>query len=155
MSRTDRIWLTILFAANVCGCTTQDTLSATEVINHGNCQTLESGVSRVNYEDVAKIRGSRLIGGTVTEHPRNPPDLLLLAISRGEQPTPGYRLSLIDAYLERETAVIEFFWAEPEAAAVLPQVTTHPCIVVGLQTGPFRNVRAIDQRGNRLGELAL
>ncbi|MCZ6642696.1 MAG: protease complex subunit PrcB family protein, partial [Gammaproteobacteria bacterium] len=132
-----------------------DNLAAAEVLKHGNCQMLESGISQVSFADVAKIRGSKLIGMTELKQPQQEPDLLLLAVSNGAQPTPGYGFSLKDAYLDAETAVIEFSWKEPEADAVLPQVMTHPCIIVGLGTGSFQEVRAIDHTGKLIGELSL
>ena len=155
MSKTDKIWLACLAAASILGCSMRDTLAAVEVLNHGNCQTLKSGISQVSYEDIAKIRGSKLIDMTVLEQPPPARDLLLLAISNGEQPTPGYQFSLADVYLNRETAVIEIFWAEPEADAVLPQVMTHPCLVVGMEAGSYRRVRAVDHTGKLIGELSL
>ncbi len=133
----------------------RDSLGAAEVLNYGNCQTLESGISQVGFDEVAKIRGSKLIDITVLEQPQKKPGLLLLAISRGEQPTPGYGFSLREAYRDTDTAVIELFWTEPEKDEVLAQVMTHPCIVVGLEAGPFQRVRATDQNGSLLGELSL
>ncbi len=133
----------------------RDNLGSTEVLNHGDCQTLKSGMSLVSFDDVAKIRGSKLIGMTELEQPDKEPDLFLLAISKGEQPTPGYKFILGNAYLDRETAVIEVFWTKPEADAVLPRVMTHPCIVVGLEAGLFRIVRAVDGAGALLGELVI
>ena len=155
MSKTDKIWVASLVAASVLGCSMGNTLATVEVLNHGNCQTLESGISVVSYADIAKIRGSKLIDMTVLEQPSKAPDLLLLAISNGEQPTPGYQFSLADAYLNRATAVIEIFWTEPEADAVLPQVMTHPCLVVGMETGSYRRVQVIDYTGKLIGELSL
>ncbi len=155
MSKTGQIWVALLVAASVLGCSMGDTLATVEVLNHGNCQTLESGISVVSYADIAKIRGSKLIDMTVLEQPSETPDLLLLAVSNGEQPTPGYQFSLADAYLNRETAVIEIFWTEPEADAVLPQVMTHPCLVVGMETGSYRRVQVIDHTGKLIGELSL
>lgn len=155
MSKHDKIWVALLVAASVQGCSMGDTLATVEVLNHGNCQTLESGISLVSYADVAKIRGSKLIDMTVLEQPPKVPDLLLLAISNGQQPTPGYQFSLADAYLNRATAVIEIFWAEPEADAILPQVMTHPCLVVGMEAGSYRRVQVIDHTGKLIGELSL
>lgn len=155
MNKTAVMSLTLLAAVGINGCSTRDKLAAEEVLKHGNCQTLESGISQVSFEDVAKIRGSKLIGMTDLEQPQQEPDLLLLAVSNGDQPTPGYGFNLKDAYLDGETAIIEFSWTVPEADAILAQVMTHPCIVVGLGTGSFRLIRAIDHTGKLIGELSL
>ncbi len=153
MSKIHLLGVIFLVTTSIAGCSAP--LGTAEVLKHGNCQTLTSGLTEVTYERIAEIRNSRLIGMTDQEQPQIESDLLLLAISNGEQPTPGYGFSITDARLERETAVIEFFWQEPEADAVLPQVMTHPCIVIGLEKGSYLDVRAVDQTGKLLGELSL
>ena len=70
MNKTDSVCLSLLVATSLCGCSMRDSLGAAEVLNHGNCQTLESGIAEVSFDEVAKIRGSKLIDMTVLEEKR-------------------------------------------------------------------------------------
>jgi len=147
--------LTIL----VCGgCSSQQRIAAEEVLNHGECRIAQADMRVVSYADVARLRGSTLLNMTSPPPEQGsdqPADLLLVAISRGPQPTPGYRFELGDAFLDNDVAILALRWIEPAADAVLAQVITHPCIVVGLERGGYRRVRAVDDRGTVLGEVSL
>jgi hypothetical protein len=46
-------------------------------------------------------------------------------------------------------------WIVPDEDTVQAQMTTQPCIVIGLERGTFTQVRAIDDQANLIGELAL
>ena len=138
------------------GCATGEPLGAAEVLNHRSCKGIAAGITTVSYDDVASLRGSRLIGAT--DEPTQseaPADLLLVAISKGDQPTPGYEFALQDAHLDGATAVISLEWKTPAPNAVLPQVITHPCIVVGLARERLSSVRVVDADGQLIGQLDL
>jgi hypothetical protein len=148
------------------GCA-DSSVEAVTVLNYNHCRGLEAGLTRVDYAAVAGIRGSTLLSMTEPEQnrpegadqPGNPAepgdDLLLVAISRGRQPTPGYAFALEGARRQDGTAVVSVRWDTPESGAVLAQVMTHPCLVVSLPGTGLTRVEAVDQSGTSLGSLDL
>ena len=155
MIRRNPLALLILVCVGCCfGCSAHDPIAALEVLKHGNCTITEPGVQTVRYEDLAQLRGSKLLAMTTTPASQDT-DLLLLAVSKGRQPTPGYSFELLNAFNDAGIATVEVRWIEPPKDAVLAQMITHPCIVIGLQRGEFAQLRAIDDQGNRIGELSI
>ena len=158
---TERFHLCRLAAALILlcsGCARNAAVEATTVLNYNQCQGLEAGLTMVDYDDVAGIRGGTLLGMTGAADSQgedSSTDLVLVAISRGEQPTPGYGFTLEDTQRENGTAVVSISWKAPEAGSVLAQMTTHPCLVVGLPRNGIRRVEAVDQSGASLGSLEL
>lgn len=147
------VWLMIVLA--LAGCAGGSTLPATTVLAYDQCQGLSPGLTRVDFGAVAGIRGSTLLSMTPNEASQAPEQTLLVAISRGRQPTPGYTLSLTGARRDNGTAIIDVSWTTPPAGAVLAQMLTHPCLVVGLMEGDLKRVEARDQSGTTLGTLDL
>jgi hypothetical protein len=148
--------LLLLLVTGIGGCARHQ-LAATVVLSHGNCQGAADGVAEVSFADVARLRGSTLLSMTAPEAgpATDEPDLLLVSISRGRQPTPGYALTLEGASLRDRTATLSLDWQTPDPSAVLAQVVTRPCLVVGMERHGIERVRAVDQHGEVLGELAL
>ncbi len=145
-------------------------VEATTVLTYNQCRALEAGLTRVSYDQVAAIRGNTLLGMTAGAAPgdgapdapaTSPPEKaaaqspLMVAISRGRQPTPGYSLTLEGAHRRGRTAVVSVQWHVPKPGAVLAQVITYPCLVVALPQADFRRVEAVDQSGALLGSLDL
>lgn len=143
-------------ALGVAGCAGNGRLEAVTVLQHDQCEGLRAGLTRVDFAALAGIRGGTLLGMTSpeTDEPTDD-DLLLIAISRGSQPTPGYGLTLERVRRDAQTAVIEVRWSTPESGAMLAQVLTHPCLVVGLAAGDLERVEARDQHGEPIGSLTL
>lgn len=139
------------------GCTDDAAIEAVTVLDYERCQGLDAGLTRVDYAAVAGIRGGTLLEMSDPEGNEAAPDddVLLIAISRGRQPTPGYGFTLEEAYRDGATAVVRVRWETPEAGAVLPQMLTHPCLVVALPRDTFQRVEAVDQHGGRIGSLEL
>jgi hypothetical protein len=140
----------VLFGA----CASRTELAAIEILNRANCEHAQNGLALVSYHEIAALRGSTLIGITEPE-PSAPPDILLLSISRGPQPTAGYGLVLRDALLEEGIATLHVEWRTPDADSAQAQMITSPCLVVGLEPGAFTRVRALDQHGVVIGETGL
>ncbi len=150
-------------------------IEATTVLSYNQCRGLAQGVTEVSYARIAAIRGGRLLQMTPGASPGadteqssagdTPPataasgagdqDALLLAISRGTQPTPGYSLTLDGAHRRDRTAVVSVQWHVPAPGAVLAQMVTDPCLVVALPRADFQRVEAVDQNGELIGRLAL
>jgi hypothetical protein len=136
------------------GCAGNGQLDAVTVLRHDQCEGLEPGLTRVDMAALARIRGSTLLGMAAPE-PDAADDLLLIAVSRGSQRTAGFSLELERARREGATAVIEVRWQAPEPGAMVAQVITHPCLVVGLPADAIDRVEARDQYGEPLGNLDL
>ena len=143
------------------GCDRGLELAATEVLNNTNCKGAQDGLHKVSYADVAGLRGSTLLSMTAgTSQVSSPqaadtPELLLFAISRGRQPTPGYFFTLNDARLKDGVAELQLNWQTPNPDSVQAQVVTYPCIVVGVEAGEFRDIRALDQDDELIGEIRI
>jgi hypothetical protein len=146
------------------GCDRGQELAATEVLNNTNCKGAEDGLTKVSYAEVAELRGSTLIsmsnsseattsGNAAGDNASE--DLLLFALSKGRQPTPGYFFSLTDARLKDQRAILELTWHSPGPDSVQAQVITYPCIVVAVEPGNYREVRAVDQNQELLGEIRI
>ena len=141
-----------LCALLLAGCSKTIELAATEVLNEANCKGAADGLAEVDYGAVAAMRGSTLLGISVAPT-ATASDLLLLSLSKGRQPTAGYRFELRDARLEGETATLFVDWETPAADASMAQILTYPCLVIGLEPGPYDLIRAVDGTGETLGEL--
>jgi len=144
------------------GCGNNHTVEVVNVYENGNCQHISKGVRVVSYADIAQLRGAQLLSlensastMTTSESSTSESDLLV-AISRGEQSTPGYALTLGGpGILRQNTLEIPVIWQTPARDAILPQATTHPCLVVGVTRNQFDSVRILDQNGEELGVLKL
>ncbi|MBX3706045.1 MAG: protease complex subunit PrcB family protein [Pseudomonadales bacterium] len=154
-------------------CAREQPLEALEVLNYGQCAGLELGLTLVDFGDLAALRGGAFVmpadspeptantppsGGDGTTEPTAPAaaaNTLLVALSRGPQPTPGFGFTLRGVTARGTVALIETTWRTPPPDAILAQVMTHPCLVVGLPRGNLRRIEAFDQSGASLGTLAL
>jgi len=148
--------LVLLLAVSAGGCRSGQ-VDATVLLNHGNCHGAREGLTEVSLADVARLRGSTLLGMTTAEPAAEDPAVtpLLIAVSRGPQPTPGYGFELKGVSVSDDIVTIVVDWSTPDPSAVLAQVITSPCLVVGLDRGDYRKVRAVDRDGTVLGELDL
>ncbi len=129
------IWL--LLGCTALSACSQQQINVTEVLNHGQCKSLRSGVSQVAFADLATIRGVTMLSDpnqTEVQSADAAPELLLIAVSNGSQPTPGYRFELIDASAQNRDIHLNYHWHTPPADAVLAQMITSPCSVVQLDT---------------------
>ncbi|MCB1684463.1 MAG: protease complex subunit PrcB family protein [Pseudomonadales bacterium] len=136
------------------GCSRPVELAATEVLNEANCKGAEDGLQLVSYSEVAAMRGSTLLGMTVAAEDKES-DLLLLSLSKGQQPTAGYHFELRDALLDEQTATLLVHWQQPAADSALAQIITFPCLVIGLESGTYTRIVARDQNDELLGEVQL
>ena len=150
--------LTILaiVTALAAGCSSRTPVSVSEMVNHARCEQTKPGVAIIDFEQMATIRGSRLIGGSL-QSVKNVPDTQLAVISKGPQPSPGYSFKLDYAYQTGDELIVEVSWFEPPTNELQAQVVTEPCLVVAFPMktakGPIRRVRAIDvQTDGVIGE---
>lgn len=146
--------LAAALAAALSACGERHDVSLVEVLNHDQCRMPRAGVEVVGIDDVARIRGGRLLTAP-EESNTTPADLLLIAVSKGQQPTPGYGFELLEGTMKGDEVTVRLAWTEPPPDAVLAQVITHPCIVLGLDGKGFSTLRVIDDQDNALGEILL
>ena len=112
-------------------CAAKD-ISVTEVMNHSLCNNLTVGVQRITYADLARVRGAQLLTPPGTEPSAPEPEMLLIAVFNGEQPTPGYGFELQKASAHTDQVVLTYRWLSPSPDAVMAQMITSPCSVVEL-----------------------
>jgi hypothetical protein len=127
---------------------------ASQVFSLDYCTGVTAGVRVLQAADLSTIHG-----GALALPPGLPESAAtLVVISRGDQPTPGYGFTLTDVQDNEPvqgTARVTVTWRTPPRDAILPQVVTHPCLVVALPTGTLRRIEVIDQHGAIVGSVDL
>jgi hypothetical protein len=107
----------------------------------------------IDYAALAELRGTKLIGMTEAPDAAATP-LHLIAIVPGESPTAGYNLTLDESLVDLvDPLILRVTLARPPADAVLAQVITHPCLVVGIENTAVKRVRVIDNSDQLVGEV--
>jgi len=151
---------TAILATLIClclsACASSD-ISVTEVMNHSLCNNLTSGVQRIAFEDLASVRGARLLAppSEPVVPVESAQDVLLVAVFNGEQPTPGYGFELQEAFVEADHVVLNYRWHAPSPGAVMAQMVTSPCSVIQINDAEgITSVSALID-GVELGRLTL
>ncbi|HET6474129.1 MAG TPA: protease complex subunit PrcB family protein [Pseudomonadales bacterium] len=152
MMRTSAIVFATLLSA---GCTGTDHLDVTTVLAHGNCQTSDAGVKEIDYATLAAYRGTRLLDMTESKESVAHP-VHLVAILPGEFPTPGYGLAVGgEPKLQQHVLTIAVTVSKPASDAILAQMITRPCLVVGIGDPRVERVRVVDDSARTIGEIEL
>lgn len=133
------------------GCS-EERVNTVSVMADSNCKGVPQGLTEVELADIARFRGSELVNSTVTTSAELP---LLVALSRGPQPSRGFELHLAHQarVVSPNTLALDVYWTEPDKTRLQPLVTTTPCLVVSVPEGPWERIEATDQNGETLGEL--
>ncbi len=97
--------------------------------------------------DIAALRGAELVSAS-----SDMDDVLLISVAKGPQPTPGYGHTLSSSALLDGELQILLHWRSPAKDAMLAQVITHPCLVLGIVAADARRVVVRDESGE-LGSL--
>lgn len=136
------------------GCADAPHVDVMTVLTHGNCQTDKTGVQLIDYATLATYRGTHLIGMTQSsEAERNPAHLI--AIVPAQFPTPGYSVQLVEgSTLTDKLLTIKIKVDRPPADAMLAQMITHPCLVVGIADPAVARVRVMNDT-ELLGEVEI
>lgn len=81
----------------------------------------------------------------------------VLVINMGRKPTGGYSLTLAGEKIRISdgTAVVRVRRTVPDPNAVLPQVISHPCMMLRITRGDYSRVRVVDQDNQAMGEITL
>jgi PrcB C-terminal len=136
------------------GCAQPQRVDVTTVLANDNCRTDEPGVRAIDYAALAAFQGTHLIGMTESEESAQRP-LHLVAIA-GEFPTPGYSISLQEGTkITAGVLTIRIKTERPPQDAMLSQVITHPCLVVGVADPAVSRVKVLDESAAVLGEVDL
>jgi PrcB C-terminal len=135
------------------GCVDTRHVSVMTVLDHGNCGTGETGVRLIDYPQLAQLRGARLLAMSGDDATARP--VQLIAIMPGPYPTTGYALRLANPEPElADPLLLHVDLSKPPQGAVLAQVVTHPCLVVGIDDAAVHRVR-VDVDSTLLGEVDL
>ncbi len=137
------------------GACAHDTVPLNVVLDYGNCSGLSAGVREVTLDEVAKIRGMTMFGGDDTKAVDQAGMPKLIAISRGEQPTAGYSLSLKEGRVQEQLLHVEVEWKIPATDAITAQMMSHPCLVLGLPDTAPSEVIVATTEGEEIGRLTL
>jgi hypothetical protein len=142
----------------------QGPLAVTTLAAEAHCRTAQKapGLSWVTgaegLRDWWQRLGPRTVGGT----PASPPAVdfdrqRVLVVDMGSRPTAGYSVALARprAELADGRLAIRVAWREPGPDTAVAQVTTHPCLLLRLPAGPYREVAVIDREGRLRGKLAV
>jgi len=155
MNRRSALASAALVAALSGGCAQARHVDVMTVLANANCQTTEIGVRAIDYAALAALRGTRLIGMTESEDSAQQP-VHLIAIVPGEFPTAGYGVSLQEgAALTADLLTIKVKTDRPSPDAMLAQMITHPCLVVGVADPAVARVKVLDDSAAMLGEVDL
>lgn len=148
-------WLIALVLVSLSGCESEERVNTVSVLANTNCKGAPQGITEVGFADIARFRGSELVipEGSAENVDDDLP--VLVALSRGPQPSRGFELHLANqARVVADNALeLEVYWTEPDTSKSQPLVTTTPCLVVSVPEGPWQRIEATDQNGISLGSL--
>jgi hypothetical protein len=135
------------------GCADAHQIQVMTVLANGNCKTTEAGVRLIDYAALAELRGTHLIEMTEAPAATMTP-LHLIAIVPPESPTAGYSLTLAESRVDlADPLELRVNVAKPPPDAMLAQVITHPCLVVGIENPAIKRVRVLDNADQLIGEV--
>jgi hypothetical protein len=81
----------------------------------------------------------------------------LIYIHMGTKPTGGFRLDLSAdrAQVVDRTLIIPVRWESPAQDAIVPQMVTHPCLLVAAPKAAYTHIQVVDQTGRVRLSMAL
>lgn len=135
------------------GCSNVQPVETVTLLNHKSCQNLKAGLTETSLDRISSLRQSRLLPApddAPLQAEQSLPSLeatRIFALSKGPQPTPGYAFADPSAKLDADTLRLKVRWESPAADAVLPQMMTHPCLVIGIPKTEAAVLIAEDQQG--------
>ena len=157
MVNANRKAIAFACAAALSACQQQAPVEVSEVLNHSVCQKLRTGLTVVEEARLATIRGTQMLNDLPASQPADPagPQDLLIAVSNGSPPTPGYAFKLEAASAEGNEIVLDYQWITPAADAVLAQMVTSPCSVVRIANAGRANAVSARLDGREIGRVSL
>ncbi len=168
MSRTSlgqRVFNVILLGASMlllgaCQAQAPAAASSTPVAHRVVHAGAQCGADAPLVERITDAGGLRtaIAGRTVGGSPAVPAvdfdHSLVLRLSMGQQPNPGYRMGVTAAHVDGASRrlVFDTVWATPEPGRMYPAMVTQPCVIVSVPRGDYGGVAVLDARGReRMG----
>ena len=157
MGNASRTAFAFASLAVLSACQQQAPVEVSEVLNHSICQKLRTGLTIVEASRLATIRGTRMLNAPPAAQPADPvePEGVLIAVSNGSQPTPGYAFKLEAASAEQNEVVLNYRWITPASDAVLAQMVTSPCSVVRIANAGRADAVSAKLDGREIGRVSL
>lgn len=138
-----------LLLASACS-STQSTLAVTEHTAKAQCAGIPSGITKMTTQRVQQLQQRQFLTEGSADTPtkvKADTTTLLVAVSHGDQPSPGYRFELRSATVSNGVAQLNLHWVTPPADSMQATVMTSPCLVLALPQGEYHRVVAQDQNG--------
>ncbi len=147
--------MTALVAFSACS-STSTALAVTEHSAQPQCMGISSGLTQVTPKMVQQLQQRQFLNEPSEDKTQAEPATpqLLVAVSHGAQPSPGYRFELKSASVSEGVAQLNLHWTTPAPDSIQATVMTSPCLVLALPQGAYQRVVAQDQNG-LIGELDL
>jgi hypothetical protein len=147
--------LTILLALSACSSTSSN-LAVTEHSAQPQCAGISSGLTQLTPQTLQRLQQRQFLIEGSNDPAAGAPvaQELLIAVSHGAQPSPGYRFELRSATLSEGVAQLNLHWTTPPTNSIQATVMTNPCLVLALPKGDYQRVVAQDQNG-AIGSLDL
>lgn len=147
--------ITALVALSACSSTPTE-LAVTQHSAQPQCAGISSGLTQVTPKMVQQLQQRQFLNEPSNDTTQAEPAAsdLLVAVSHGAQPSPGYRFELQSATVNEGVAQLNLHWTTPAPDSIQATVMTSPCLVLALPKGAYQRVVATDQNG-LIGELDL
>ncbi len=137
-----------LLAMGACS-STPTPLAVTEHKAAARCAGVSEGLTQMTEGGLQRLQRRQFLTESA-EQPQSSSQAatqLLVAVSHGDQPSPGYGFELRSATLSNGVAELNLHWVTPPAGQPQATVMTSPCLVLALPKGEYRKVVAQDQNG--------
>lgn len=122
-----------------------------QVVHAGSqCSTETPSVQRVaDASALRQVVQGRTLGATVAVPAVDFERSLVLHVSIGPQPNPGYGMSITGARAEGASRrlVLDSVWVQPQPGRMYPMMVTMPCAIVSVPQGDYRSVAVVDAQG--------
>lgn len=140
--------LATLLALSACS-STPSNLAVTEHSAQPQCAGISRGLTQVTPQTIQRMQQRQFLTEGSSDIVAVVPAAndLLIAVSHGAQPSPGYRFELRSATLSDGVAQLKLHWITPPADSIQATVMTNPCLVLALPKGDYQRVVAQDQNG--------
>lgn len=136
----------VFVAALSAACANEPPPGVSQVMSRTDCKQIDRGARLINYDELAKLRGTNLIEMAA---PQESADALrLVVVSLGKQGTPGNRVvvrEVASASASELTVTVDL--DEPAWDKLRDEATANPCLVLGFDHPGFERVHVRSSDG--------
>ena len=143
-----KIYILLPFLAILLSACQANKVEVAVIFNNAMCNKPKLGITKIEFSELANLRGSRLINlnkstnetddrdGNSQGNLHNEELSHLYSIYLGAQPTGGYSLALdrVDRTMDKFDILVDLI--RPEPNSIVTQSITHPCLVIELTNLP-------------------